>query len=81
VRLINTNKVVDEGKLSSLLEVETVERHYLHATKGWKVDRYSRVRRERHIPVTDENIKRVAQPTIVGERYRKIVNPKHKEAA
>ncbi|RNJ49421.1 hypothetical protein [Methylocystis hirsuta] len=81
VRLVNEVFVVRSPDYhTSDREVTTFERHYLHATKGWKVDRYSRQRRERLISVKEA---RAFGKPIVGERCRRLPNPKHlkREAA
>ena len=80
-RIIDTHAVIYTDDPRGLCEVDTFERHYLHATKGWKVDRSSRIRTERPILATVKNIKRVTQPAIVGTRYHVILNPKHRKAA
>jgi hypothetical protein len=73
VRLVDEVFVVPGAFMKSDREVTTFERHYLHATKGWKVDKYSRQRRERLISV--KAAREFGKP-IVGERYRRLPNPK-----
>lgn len=79
VRLINSNEVVvNERGITKLRD--TFERHYLHATKGWKVDRGSRKVSDNRIPSDSRDWHRRGQPALVATRERRIPNPKHMKA-